>query len=278
MLGWTVRQIYFDLVELVQTMRLSVLFAVCVITAILLFTSFQETKGSPSPRGGGARGGAVSRSGSRSSSSSSRRGGSRSGSSSSSSIYSGYIYPQYSGSSSSSNGRGSGSSSSSSRYSGGGSRYSSGSNRYNVGFSSSSTRARIQQIKNRSQHKSSSSSKKFTKLNLKKAVAYGSSAYLSYKASKKLRKSFKPKKYRSRYGVKVDVDFDDWENWMEVDGMLCRNDNDCNWLDANLGCNDYEFEPSSIRGDWVWKSKLRGKCTCSFGFKFIAYDAVCRSY
>ena len=58
---------------------------------------------------------------------------------------------------------------------------------------------------------------------MKKAVAFGSAAYLSYKASKKLRKKFKPKKYRSRKGNKVDevdVDFDDWEDWREEDVNL----------------------------------------------------------
>ena len=113
---------------------------------------------------------------------------------------------------------------------------------------------------------------------MKKAAAFGASAYLSYKASKKLKKAFKPKKYRSKYGRKIDVDFDDWENWMEEDGMLCRDDNDCNWLDRNLGCNDYNFVPSIIRGGWVWKSELRGRCTCEFGFQFYSNDAVCRRY
>jgi hypothetical protein len=28
--------------------------------------------------------------------------------------------------------------------------------------------------------------------------------------------------------------FNDWNRWREQDGHLCRNNNDCNWLDRNL--------------------------------------------
>ena len=30
--------------------------------------------------------------------------------------------------------------------------------------------------------------------------------------------------------------FDDWNNWREKDGFLCRNDTDCKWLGFNLEC------------------------------------------
>ena len=30
--------------------------------------------------------------------------------------------------------------------------------------------------------------------------------------------------------------FNQWKIWREADGFLCRNSNDCNWLDRNLEC------------------------------------------
>ena len=40
------------------------------------------------------------------------------------------------------------------------------------------------------------------------------------------------------------VDFEDWKDLMEQDGMLCRDDKDCIWYDPGLGCNDREFNVS----------------------------------
>ena len=33
-----------------------------------------------------------------------------------------------------------------------------------------------------------------------------------------------------------DWSFNDWNSWRQADGFLCRNDNDCIWLDNNLEC------------------------------------------
>ena len=40
--------------------------------------------------------------------------------------------------------------------------------------------------------------------------------------------------------------FNDWNRWREIDGFMCRDDNDCNWIDQRLFCQDYEldFQPS----------------------------------
>ena len=45
----------------------------------------------------------------------------------------------------------------------------------------------------------------------------------------------------------VDYDFDDWERDARLDGWACRHDQDCAWIDEKLGCNDYGFEPSTIK-------------------------------
>ena len=40
--------------------------------------------------------------------------------------------------------------------------------------------------------------------------------------------------------------FRDWNRAREIDGFMCRDSNDCNWIDRNLYCQDYEldFQPS----------------------------------
>ena len=35
--------------------------------------------------------------------------------------------------------------------------------------------------------------------------------------------------------------FNDWNNWREEEGFLCRNDKDCSWIDAKMNCGDYEL-------------------------------------
>ena len=35
--------------------------------------------------------------------------------------------------------------------------------------------------------------------------------------------------------------YQDWGHYARLDGWLCRNDKDCNWIDANLRCNKKDF-------------------------------------
>ena len=39
----------------------------------------------------------------------------------------------------------------------------------------------------------------------------------------------------------VDYDFDDWDRDAQIDGWVCRKDEDCTWIDDNLGCDDRDF-------------------------------------
>ena len=105
---------------------------------------------------------------------------------------------------------------------------------------------------------------------MRNAIAYVAGTSLSLT---KIRKVFTPRTFHWDH---ADFDFNDWERWMLTDGMLCRNDNDCNWLDPQLGCNDYNFRRTRVRGAWPWKAQLKGTCYCSFGFDFDASDGVCR--
>jgi len=48
------------------------------------------------------------------------------------------------------------------------------------------------------------------------------------------------------YGGRGGWGFNDWNRWREIDGFMCRDDNDCKWIDERLDCQDYEldFQPS----------------------------------
>ena len=54
-------------------------------------------------------------------------------------------------------------------------------------------------------------------------------------------------KKKFKKSAKFDYDFDDWNRDAILDGWVCRNDQDCTWIDENLGCNDYEFNLDQIQ-------------------------------
>ena len=35
--------------------------------------------------------------------------------------------------------------------------------------------------------------------------------------------------------------FDDWNEWREEEGFLCRNNQDCSWVDTRMDCGEYEL-------------------------------------
>ena len=39
-----------------------------------------------------------------------------------------------------------------------------------------------------------------------------------------------------------DDGFDKWNNWREAEGLLCRKDQDCSWIDTKMDCVDYELQ------------------------------------
>ena len=86
------------------------------------------------------------------------------------------------------------------------------------------------------------------KSRLKKAALVGVGVYAGYKLTKMASKFAKRRSEGRRGFTNYDshYDFDDWNDWREADGFLCRNDNDCEWIDDNLSCEDYEldFSPS----------------------------------
>lgn len=83
---------------------------------------------------------------------------------------------------------------------------------------------------------------------LKKAAVIGAVAYGGYQLGKL---SGRFNNYGGGYdgGYGGGYGFNEWNRWREIDGFMCRNDNDCNWIDNRLYCQDYEldFRPS-VRG------------------------------
>ena len=50
----------------------------------------------------------------------------------------------------------------------------------------------------------------------------------------------------SDYGNNVNF-FEEWDRNAQIDGWVCRADVDCEWIDENLGCDDYEFKIKDIQ-------------------------------
>ena len=40
----------------------------------------------------------------------------------------------------------------------------------------------------------------------------------------------------------LEYTFDDWNKWREEDGLLCRNNSDCTWVNEQMYCKDYELQ------------------------------------
>ena len=74
----------------------------------------------------------------------------------------------------------------------------------------------------------------------------------------------KKRKLRSRHSIySKSYDFDDWNEWREDDGMLCRNNDDCTWINFHLYCKSYELDFTPNRG-WLGENaaRIKGECEC----------------
>merc|ERR1711887_456165 len=83
--------------------------------------------------------------------------------------------------------------------------------------------------------------------------------------SKKLNEKFNKKKKADDHFT-----YNSWNKWRQADGMLCRNDNDCNWVDEDLKCMSYNVTIRTqtlkmIDQDWFGGQVLSvvGECHCS---------------
>ena len=69
---------------------------------------------------------------------------------------------------------------------------------------------------------------------VKKVALVAAGAYVGYKLAK-LGAKFGSWRHGGSWG------FDDWDDWREADGMLCRNNDDCTWVDQRMQCEDWEI-------------------------------------
>ena len=44
----------------------------------------------------------------------------------------------------------------------------------------------------------------------------------------------------------LEYEFEDWDRNAQIDGWVCRNDEDCTWIDDKLGCDDRDFNLQMI--------------------------------
>ena len=60
------------------------------------------------------------------------------------------------------------------------------------------------------------------------------------------------------------------------DGLLCRSDQDCMWLDEGLRCTDYKID-WSVATDWFNgdSASIVGSCDCLEGFWYAEDQISC---
>ena len=70
--------------------------------------------------------------------------------------------------------------------------------------------------------------------------------------------------------------FNDWNRWRMEDGFLCRDDQDCMWLDNGLRCNDHKID-WSVTTDWFNgdSASIVGSCDCVEGFWYSEDQITC---
>jgi len=105
-------------------------------------------------------------------------------------------------------------------------------------------------------------------------LAFGAGAYIGAKVLKKVGKAFRPNIF---YFGGINYGFDDWNRYAQLDGWVCRNDRDCQWIDQFLGCDDREFNLRLVNAPWPWKAELVGRCSCENGWYFNKNTGSCVS-
>ena len=70
--------------------------------------------------------------------------------------------------------------------------------------------------------------------------------------------------------------WNDYNRWRQQDGMLCRNSQDCTWMDPSMHCEDYELDFNINRG-WYGGDYLAvvGECECDTWSKWDNWELRC---
>ena len=107
--------------------------------------------------------------------------------------------------------------------------------------------------------------------NVKKVALVAAGAYAGYQLAK-LGTKFGSWSHGGSWG------FDDWDDWREADGMLCRTSDDCRWVDRSMRCEDWEIRRTGFSSGWfggVPTLAIRGECACPEGTFFDDDDMAC---
>ena len=107
---------------------------------------------------------------------------------------------------------------------------------------------------------------------VKKVALVSAGVYISYKLAK-LGEKFGSWRHGGSWG------FDDWDDWREADGMLCRTSDDCRWVDQSMRCEDWETRRTGFSSGWfggVPILVIRGECACPEGNFFDDNDMDCK--
>lgn len=108
---------------------------------------------------------------------------------------------------------------------------------------------------------------------VKKVALVAAGAYVGYKLLK-LGSKFGSWRHQGNWG------FNDWDDWREADGMLCRTSNDCKWVDQSMRCEDWEIRRTGFSSGWfggVPTVAIRGECACPEGTFFDDDDMDCKT-
>jgi len=116
--------------------------------------------------------------------------------------------------------------------------------------------------------------KRFPGGKLGKIALIGAGAYGAYSLGKVAGKF---SSWKSGFGGPAGGwNYQQWNQWREQDGMLCRSDKDCKWIDPNLDCEDYELDFSPTRawfgGDFA---AIIGECDCPDNMQWNNYEVKC---
>merc|ERR1712008_470291 len=99
----------------------------------------------------------------------------------------------------------------------------------------------------------------------------GAGVYPSYKVSKAAAK------FAKRDFDDPNIDFNTWNRWRETDRFLCRTDNDCNWMDENLECQQVEEFGWTVSADYRFNDQEpTGECGCKDGFVWDIEKRECK--
>ena len=109
--------------------------------------------------------------------------------------------------------------------------------------------------------------------NVKKVALVAAGAYAGYQLAK-LGTKFGSWSHGGSWG------FDDWDDWREADGMLCRTSDDCRWVDRSMRCEDWEIRRTGFSSGWFgggFTVAIRGECACPEGTFFDDDDMDCKN-